>query len=306
MGQQRLAVIGLGNMGSGVACRLLESGYDVAVYNRTREKTGEAEGRGARVAESPADAARHAEVVVLSLADHHVVEAMLFDADGVFETLGAGGYVVDMSTVPPKFARQLARRSVERQCHPLDACILGNKRHAMTGELRVMVGGTEADFRAVEGILGVVGKEVTHVGDSGLGATMKLVLNMLMGIEMQGLAEAVAFGERAGLDRHKVLQLIARSGYSSPVMSFKCGAMERRSFQQADFKLRLMRKDMMLTLAECQELGVPMPASESAYTMLTGALQQGLGDLDCSAILAFMERLSGLEQYAWPGTGEAP
>jgi 3-hydroxyisobutyrate dehydrogenase len=129
---------------------------------------------------------------------------------------------------------------------------------------------------------------------------MKLVLNMLMGIEMQALAEAVVFGERAGLPRDKILQMIANSGYSSPVMKFKCGAMGRRAFGQVDFKLSLMRKDVMLVLHECEDLAVPMPVSSGTYDMLTAAKQQGLGDLDCSAILAFMERVSGLDQYPWP------
>src|SRR6185503_5348868 len=126
-------------------------------------------------------------------------------------------------------------------------------------------------FEAVKGILETIGKEVSYLGASGMGATMKLVLNMLMGVQMPALAEAVVFGERAGLPRAKILQMIASSGYSSPVMSFRCGMMGRRSFDQAAFKLALMRKDMMLVLEECQKLDVPIPVSETAYSMLTAA-----------------------------------
>jgi 3-hydroxyisobutyrate dehydrogenase len=209
--------------------------------------------------------------------------------------------------VPPGFARELGEKAAQAGYRALDACVLGNPRHARQGELRVMVGGDEADFHAVEAILQTLGKEVTYLGSNGLGATMKLVLNMLMGVQMPALAEAVVFGERAGLPRDKILQMIARSGYSSPVMSFRCGVMERRSFQQADFKLALMRKDMMLVLSECQELEVPIPVSESAYAMLTAAKQRGLGDLDCASILAFMEQISGLDQYPWPlDVGDEP
>jgi 3-hydroxyisobutyrate dehydrogenase len=307
MDKQRIGFIGLGSMGLPMASRLVEAGYPVAVYNRTRSKSEEVGKLGARVAASPKEAAAGAEVVMLSLADHHAVEAMLFGPDGIFGSLPAGGYIVDMSTVPPAFARELAGKSTKAGYRSMDACILGNNRHAREGSLRVMVGAEEADFRAVEGILSTLGKEVTYLGGVGLGASMKLVLNMLMGIEMQALAEAVVFGERAGLPRDKILQMIARSGYSSPVMSFKCGAMERRAFAQVDFKLALMRKDMMLVLAECQDLAVPMPASESTYAMLTGAKQRGLGDFDCASILAFMEQMSGLAHYPWPpDTGEKP
>jgi 3-hydroxyisobutyrate dehydrogenase len=243
---------------------------------------------------------------MLSLADQHVVEAMLFGDDGVFGSLREGGYVVDMSTVPPVFARELAAKAAETGYRAIDACVLGNPQHARDGELRVMVGGDEADFQAIEPILQTIGKDIAYLGANGMGATMKLVLNMLMGVQMPALAEAVVFGERAGLPRAKILEMIAASGYSSPVMKFRCGMMGRRAFQQAAFKLALMRKDMMLVLSESQELGVPLPVSESAYAMLTAASQQGLGDFDVAAILAFQERLSGMEDYPWPEPGAGP
>ncbi len=299
--KQRIAFIGLGVMGNGMACRLVESGYDVTVYNRTRAKADEVAGLGARVADSPADAAREADVVMLSLANQEIVARMLFDADGVFETLGKGGYVLDMSTVPPDFPREVAARACEAGLHALDACVLGNPMHARQGEMRVMAGGEEQDFRTMEPLLEALGKEVTYLGGSGMGATMKLVLNMLMGVQMPALAEAVVFGEQAGLDRQQVLEMIAKSGYSSPVMSFRCAIMGQRNFEFAAFKLGLMRKDMTLVLGEAQKAGVPMPVTESAHAMLTAAQQQGLGDLDVAAMLAFQERMSGVHEYPWPG-----
>lgn len=163
-----------------------------------------------------------------------------------------------------------------------------------------MVGGTEADYEEVRPILDTIGKEVVYLGGNGMGATMKLVLNMLMGVQMPALAEAVVFGEMAGLPRDKILQMIAGSGYSSPVMNFRCPMMEKREFGKALFRLSLMRKDMALLLQEAQELGVPMPVSESAYAMLTAAKQQGLGELDVAAVVAFQERFAGMDKYPWP------
>jgi 3-hydroxyisobutyrate dehydrogenase len=305
MDKKRIGFIGLGAMGLGMASKLAESGYELAVYNRTRAKSEEVAGLGARVADSPADAARDADVVMLSLADQHIVESMLYGDDGVSGSAPTGAYIVDLSTVPPDFSRETASRVAEAGYRALDACVLGNPQHAREGELRVMVGGDEEDFRAVEPILQAIAKQVTHYGPSGMGATMKLVLNMLMGIQMPALAEAVVFGERAGLPREKILEMIAGSGYSSPMMTFRCPMMVRRSFQQVAFKLGLMRKDMMLVLSEAQELGVPMPVAETAYSMLTAASQQGLGDFDVSAVLAFQERLAGMDEYPWPEAGEA-
>jgi 3-hydroxyisobutyrate dehydrogenase len=303
VGEQRIGFCGLGVMGAGMASRLTESGYQVTVYNRTRSKAEEVAELGATVADSPADAARDADVVMTSLADQHVVEAIVFGDDGVASALPAGSYLVDMSTVPPEFARELGERARAAGHRPLDACVLGAPFHARSGELRVMVGGDEADFETLKRIFETIGKDVTYLGGSGMGASMKLVLNMLMGVQMPALAEAVVFGERAGLPRDKILEMIAQSGYASPVMAFRCMLMGQRAFENPSFKLSLMRKDMMLVLDECKELSVPLPVSETAYSMLTAAKQQGLGELDVGAILAFQERMAGLEGYPWPGEG---
>jgi 3-hydroxyisobutyrate dehydrogenase len=290
-------------MGSGMAERLAESGFQIAVYNRTREKAEGAEKLGARVAGSPADAASDADVVMLSLANQDVVRQMLHGQDGVFGSLREGGYVVDMSTVPPEFCVQTAAEADEAGYRALEACVYGAPFHARSGELRVMVGGAQADFEAIAPILNTIGKQVTLMGSNGMGATMKIVLNMLMGIQMPALAEAVVLGERAGLERTKILEAINGTGYSSPVMNLRCPMMGERRFAPPLFRLDLMRKDMMLVLERSQELGVPMPVSESAYAMLTAATAQGLGGLDVAAIVAFQERMAGMDGYPWPGSG---
>jgi 3-hydroxyisobutyrate dehydrogenase len=300
MAKQRIGFIGLGNMGLGMACHLAESGYELAVYNRTRSKADPVAELGARVADSPADAAAGADVLMLSLANQDAVRAMLEGEDGAISTLPESAYIVDMSTIPPDFARELAETAAGSGHRAMDACVYGAPMHARSGELRVMVGADEADFHAVEEILQTIGKEVTYLGSNGMGATMKLVLNMLMGVQMPALAEAIVFGERAGLRREDILKMIAGSGYSSPVMTFRCRFIGERAFENAAFRLSLMRKDMMLVLAESQGLAVPMPVAESAYATLTAAQQQGLGDLDVAAVVAFMERMAGMDEYPWP------
>ena len=300
----RVAFIGLGSMGFGMASKLAESGFPISVYNRTRSKSERVGELGAAVAGSPADAARNADVVMLSVADHHVVTAMLFGDKGVFGALRQGGYIVDMSTVPPGFARELSAKARAAGYRALDACVLGNPKQARDGELRVMVGGDEADLQAVSPALRTIGREVTHLGGNGMGATMKLVLNMLMGVQMTSLAEAVVLGEMGGLPRNAILDMIAASGFSSLVMKFRCELMKRRSFADASFRLSLMRKDMLLALEESHELGVPLPVAANAFLALTAAQQLGLGDLDVGAILAFQERQSGMENYPWPVTAD--
>src|SRR4051794_17048291 len=169
---QKIAFIGLGNMGGGMAARLTESGYDMAVYNRTRSKSEEIGKLGARVADSAADAAQGADVVMLSLADQHVVEEQLFGEGGAAGVLGDGAYVVDLSTVPPAFARAMPERAAEGGFRALDACVYGAPMHARSGELRVMVGGAEEDFEALGELFATIGKQVTYLGSNGMGATM--------------------------------------------------------------------------------------------------------------------------------------
>ncbi|MCW3026902.1 MAG: hypothetical protein JWN81_113 [Solirubrobacterales bacterium] len=301
MDKQRIAFVGLGMMGNGMACRLAEQGFPMSVYNRTRDKAMEVEGLGARLADSPADATRDADILMVSLADQDVVSSLMWGDGGAIAALPEGGYVVDMSTVPPDYARVEADRVLATGHHRVDACVLGNPMHARSGELRVMVGGRADDMTALKGVFDAIGKDVVHMGPNGTGAMMKLVLNMLMGVQMPALAEAIVFGEAAGLPREKMLSMIAGSGYSSPVMDFRCAIIGERNFDFAAFKLGLMRKDMMLTLEESHKLAVPMPVTEASYASLTAARQMGLGDKDVAAIVSYQERVSGLKGYDWPG-----
>jgi 3-hydroxyisobutyrate dehydrogenase len=165
--------------------------------------------------------------------------------------------VIETSTTSPEFARTLGSRLQAAGHQLLEARLLGNAQHARQGELRVMTAGPQPVSEAASSLLAELGKEVTHLGDIGAAAAMKLVLNMLMGIEMQALAEAVLLAEQAGLPRARVLAAIAASGFSSPVMRFKCQAMGRGAFSPPDFRLSLMQKDMALALAQARRLNVP-------------------------------------------------
>jgi 3-hydroxyisobutyrate dehydrogenase len=290
----RVGVIGLGTMGGGIADRLLDRGVRLTVHNRTAAKAAPFAERGAAVATGPAELAAAVDVVLLSLADQSAVDNVLFGADSVLAGLRRGTVVLDTSTVDPGYARSRAERLVAAGHESLDACIVGNGEHARAGELRFLVGGPAGVVDRVRPLLDVLGKEVTQLGGSGAGASMKLVLNMLMGIEMQALAEAVVFGERSGLPRDAVLRAVVNSGFSAPVMRFKAGVMQRRAFSRADFRLALMRKDMALVRTEAQRMAIPLAVAEASYGVLTAAVQQGLGELDCAAVLVEMERLAGL------------
>jgi len=295
-GGTRVGVVGLGAIGGGIAHRLLDQGYDVTVYNRTPGRAEAIAAHGARVASSLADLAGAVDLVLLSLADAAAVDAVCFGGAGagLADRLPAGALVADLSTVSPDFARELAGRLARTGVRVLDACVLGNAQHAREGQLRFMVGGATEDLAAARPVLEAAGKEIVHLGGHGSGATMKLALNLVMGVQLQAMAEAVVLGQRAGLSRDTVLELIAASGFSSPVMRFKAGVMKRRAFERADFRLSLMRKDLTLALSAAQQLGVPMPACDAAHGVLTAAVDQRLGDQDCAAVLSYMEGVGGV------------
>jgi 3-hydroxyisobutyrate dehydrogenase len=294
-GIRNIGFLGLGAMGSGMASRLADAGFDVCVYNRTVSKAEPLAERGVQVADSPAVAAAEADVLLLSLATQDAIDDVLNGPKGALAAARPGTLIADTSTISPDAARANAARITAAGHRALDACVVGNAMHAKSGELRFMIGGAAADVAALEPVLDVLAKDVVHVGDNGMGATAKVAMNLLMGVEMQALAEALIFGERAGLSRQQLIEMICASGYSSPVMRFKAGVMSRRAFGQADFRLSLMRKDLLLALADAQRMGVPMPATAACYEVLTQAANAGLGDLDCAAVLAQVERMAGID-----------
>lgn len=300
MGIQRIGFLGLGAMGSGMASRLATAGFEVSVFNRTAAKAEPLAELGVRVAQRPALAAQGVDVLVLSLASAAAVDEVLFGPDGALAAADPNTLVADTSTISPDAARAMAARIAAAGHRALDACVLGNAKHAADGELRFMIGGAEADVLALRPVLDVLAKDVVRVGDHGMGATAKVAMNLLMGVQLQAFAEAIVFGERAGLDRGDLIRMITASGYSSPMMKFKGGAMARRAFDRADFRLSLMRKDMLLALAEGQRHGVPMPATSASYDVLTAAMNAGLGELDCAAVLAEVERMAGVTDQPWP------
>ena len=304
MGIQRIGFLGLGAMGSGMASRLAKAGFEVSVYNRTAAKAESLAELGVRVADRPALAAQGVDVLVLSLASEAAVDEVLFGADGALAAAPAGTLVADTSTISPDAARAMAARIAAAGHRALDSCVLGNAQHAAEGELRFMIGGDDADVLALRPVLDVLAKDVIRVGDHGMGATAKVAMNLLMGVQLQAFAEAIVFGEQAGLSRRDLITMITASGYSSPMMKFKGGVMARRAFDRADFRLSLMRKDMLLALAEGQRHGVPMPATSASYDVLTAAMNAGLGELDCAAVLAEVERSAGVTDQPWPGASK--
>ncbi|MDX6683531.1 MAG: hypothetical protein QOG94_3570 [Solirubrobacteraceae bacterium] len=280
-----IGFIGLGSMGAGMARRLLSTGHDVRVFNRTVGRAEDLVAGGAKLARTARDAADGADVVLLSVADGDALREVTDGPDGALAGLGRDAVLVNTSTVDPDAVRELALRAGGR--HVVDAGVLGNMNHARDGELRVYAGGEPAAIERCRAVLDDLGKEVLHVGALGAGMELKLVLNLVMGLEMQALAEAVAAGVARGLDRTQVLEAIANSGFASPVMAFKTRRMIGRRYGDPDFRLRLMAKDLALVADGPGDLRLAM--TDAARAAHDAAVADGLGDLDCAAIVSRFE-----------------
>jgi 3-hydroxyisobutyrate dehydrogenase len=270
-----------------MAGRLVDSGYAVQVWNRTRSKADAVVARGATWTATPAAAATGASAVLIAVADDEALDQILDGPNGVLAGLARGAVVVALGTVAAATARRAAAAVDRAGGRFLDVGLLGNARHAIQGELRLYVGGAPADVATCRPLFEDLAKEIVHVGDIGSGMQLKLVLNQVMGLEMQALAEAVALGTALGLDRRLVLGTIAESGFASPVMSFKARRMADERYDLADFRLSLMAKDLDLAAAAAAEADIVLPASSAAADDHRAAVAAGLGDLDCSAIAAY-------------------
>ncbi|MFI1865163.1 NAD(P)-dependent oxidoreductase [Streptomyces jumonjinensis] len=275
-----VAVLGLGSMGSGLATRLLDRGVRVRVWNRTPERAEPLARAGATAAAHPADAIAGTSAVICTVSDSEALASVLRGPDGVLSQGPYPGALVCASTVAPDEVVRLTgdQKSV------LDVGMLGNRDHARTGELRLFVGGEERVFAAGRPLLDLLGKEVVHLGGLGSGMRMKLLLNLLMGIEVQAMAEAVELAAASGLDRKLVLKAIAGSGFASPVMAFKAKRLATGHFDQPDFRLRLMAKDLLLASDQAATAGLRLPLLSAATETHVRATEQGHGDEDCVAV----------------------
>jgi 3-hydroxyisobutyrate dehydrogenase len=292
----RLGFIGLGAMGSRMARRLLDAGYDLTVYNRARERTRFLQERGAKVAGTPREVATDVDVLLSSLSDDAAVGEVMFGRDGALAAVRPGTTIIDMSTVLPRTSKRLHDAAIPQRVSVLDAPVSGSTPQAEAGRLVIFVGGEEAVFSDCKPILGVLGGQVTYMGPAGSGSATKLCLNSLLGVGVQALAEAIALGLKSGLPRERFLQVLAETTVLSPSQRSKLENAQTGEYLPA-FPLRLMFKDYALIAQRAAELSVSMPVTAAAaqISAVEHARQSpAQGDEDFSAVIRTMQELAGL------------
>jgi 3-hydroxyisobutyrate dehydrogenase len=281
---KNVAILGLGTMGSGMAANLLKAGFSLSVYNRTASKAQTLVDQGARLASTPAEAARGASVVISMLADDVASRKVWLGEGGALEAVSEGVTLIESSTVSPAWIAELAALAGKRGTNLLDAPVTGSRMQAEAGQLSFLVGGSDAALDGAAPVLKAMSKEIVHLGPVGSGAKMKLINNFLCGVQIASLAEGLTWIERSGLDREKALSVLKSGAPGSPLL----GAISARMVSQnytVNFLLSLMTKDLLYAQSEAASLNVDLKTAEVARGLFEAAITQGFGDEDMSSVI---------------------
>jgi 3-hydroxyisobutyrate dehydrogenase-like beta-hydroxyacid dehydrogenase len=290
--QVKLGFIGLGNMGSRIAQRLLNHGYQISVYDLDVAKAEAIAAKGGTIARNVFELARAVDVLLSCLTNDEAVRSVYNGPAGVFAGARRGTVVLEMSTISPESSRELHRLGVREGIEVLDVAISGSTPAAEQGILTLLVGGNQNLFAAAEPIFQAVAKQYFLLGGPGSGTTMKLVVNTLLGLGMQAIAEAVVLGEKDGLDRKKLLEVLSKTAVIAPAHVGKLARIAVNDYSP-QFPLRLMNKDFQLILDAAAKEQVRMPATEAAFHVNSEELAAG-DEEDFSAVLRRIEELAGI------------
>lgn len=280
---KKIGFIGMGIMGKPMATNLLKGGYELYVWNRTREKCRELISAGARWGESPAALARNCEVTFAMLADPAASMEVCMGPEGVISGIGEGRGYIDMSTVDPQTAKKISESITEAGGRFLEAPVSGSKKPAEEGTLIIMAAGDRSLFQEAEKAFNLMGKMALYLGEVGRGAQMKLCVNMIMGGMMAAFCEGLALASQKGLDLKDVLAVLDAGAMSNPMFRMKGGLIVSDDFPVA-FPLKHMQKDLRLALLMADEEGLSLPAAAVVNELFKKARGQDLGDLDFSAL----------------------
>ena len=284
--------VGLGIMGSRQAANLAKAGYELTVFNRTRERAEAwAAEHGGHVADSPREVAERAGVVITMVVDGPQVEAMLLGEDGALAGAQERTLFVDMSTIAPATARQLAATVAERGHAFVDAPVTGSSPKAEAGTLTIMCGGAEADVERARPLFEVMGEKIVHAGEAGQGQAVKVLSQGVTAVNCATLAQAIAVGRREGLDLEALLEVMTGGSADSTMRQLKGKPMLEHDYTPL-FRLEHMLKDVLLCLEESRTAGASFPFVALAGELYSAGVGRGLGQEDFSAVLEVVEGLT--------------
>jgi 2-hydroxy-3-oxopropionate reductase len=288
----KIGFLGLGIMGRPMALNTLKAGHEVVVWARRAESMAPLAEAGARIATSPAEVARQVDVVISMVADAPDVEQVMLGENGVASGAQAGLVAVDMSTISPSAAKDIAAKMKARGIEFVDAPVSGGEVGAIAGTLSIMAGGTEAAFAKAKPAFECMGKNIVHIGDSGAGQVAKACNQIMTGMGVMAVAEALCFASKAGANPAKVREALLGGFAYSKILENHGQRMIDRNFKPG-FKSWMHQKDLNIVMQSAHELGLMLPGSAMTAQMFNAMVGSGLGEEDSIAVLKLLENLSG-------------
>jgi 2-hydroxy-3-oxopropionate reductase len=294
MAKPIIGFIGLGIMGKPMARNLIKAGYSLIGYNRSRPSVDELAKEGAKAASHPQEVAAQAEVVITMLPDSPEVDQVYAGDRGVFAGAQPGSLLIDMSSISPVVARRLAAEAGKQSLDMLDAPVSGGEAGAISGTLSIMIGGSAAAVERAMPIFQVLGKNIVHVGEAGAGQVTKAANQVVVGLTIAAVSEALVLATKAGVDPVKVRQVLLGGFAQSRVLEAHGQKMLERNFKPG-FRIRLHEKDLGIALATGKEYGVPLMLTSILDQIMNAMKVMGRGDLDHSGVITFIEEMAKIE-----------
>jgi 2-hydroxy-3-oxopropionate reductase len=288
---ERIGFVGLGIMGKPMARNLMKAGYHLVVHNRSQSAVDELVSEGAIPAASPRQVAEQATMVITMLPDSPDVRDVVLGEQGLIEAMGDGSLLIDMSTISPVVTLEVNQALAAKGAHALDAPVSGGDKGAIAGTLSIMVGGNAGDFERAKPIFDVLGKTIVHVGAAGAGQTVKACNQIVVALTYEAVSEALVLGSKAGVDPHKIVQVLSGGLAGNKVLELRGESMLAHNFQPG-FRINLHRKDLGIALDTGKSYDVALPVTALVSQMFASMVAHGGGDLDHSALLTHLEELA--------------
>ncbi len=288
---QKIGFIGMGIMGQPMAANILKSGYELMVYNRTKEKTDTIADAGALLASTPAELCNWADAVILMLTGPEAIDAVMYAEQGILSAQTTDKVVINMSTVSPAYSRNLKKCLEPSGLNFIDAPVSGSKKPAMDGSLVILTGGPKELIIRYEQLFLTMGQKVIYCGEAGQGSAMKMTINLLLAVMVEGLCEALNLAQLLKLDTDLVLDSILAGHLGCGLFNFKSDMLKQNEFP-VQFPLKHMAKDLRFVLQTADEAGAAVPAGHAAFQLYRQGIGLGNGDLDFAAVKKTLEALS--------------
>ena len=290
----KVGYIGLGLMGKSIARNILKAGFPLVVHNRSQAAVDELVAEGASRANSPAEIAAQVDIVFTNLPDSPDVEKVALGENGIIHGAHVGCVFVDNSTIKPATARLIAERLAQKGILSLDAPVSGGDVGARNATLAIMVGGPAAALDIVRPVFQAMGKTITHVGDSGCGQIAKAANQIMVAAQMVAMAELMLFAQKAGADPSKVVEAIRGGAAQCWTLDIKPPRLFAGN-RQPGFKAFMQAKDLNIVIETARQYGIPLPSAAVDTQLFNAMLQNGMENLDNSAVIGILEQLAGIK-----------